>query len=90
MHKFIVEKNLEKTISKLEKKDKNLYEQLKKKIKEIIESYTLEHYKNLRQNLKDYKRVHIGSFVLIFRVDKNRNLVIFEDFAHHDKIYRKK
>ena len=37
--------------------------------------------------MKDSKRVHIGHFVLVFNFDKNKNLISFEDFDHHDVIY---
>ena len=38
--------------------------------------------------MKYSKRVHIGHFVLVFSHDKNRNFVFFEDYDHHDKIYK--
>ncbi|MFW6283119.1 MAG: type II toxin-antitoxin system RelE family toxin, partial [Minisyncoccales bacterium] len=66
-----------------------LYERVLNKIEEIINSYDIESYKNLRNNLKNYKRVHVGSFVLIFRFDKLKKLIIFEDLDHHDKIYKR-
>jgi len=81
---------LEKILSKLEKKNFSLYNQIKKKISEVINSENVEHYKNLRHDLKEFKRVHIGHFVLIFRFDKKGGLILFEDFNHHDNIYSKK
>ena len=81
---------LEKILSKLEKKNFSLYNQIKKKISEVINSENVEHYKNLRHDLKEFKRVHIGHFVLIFRFDKKEGLILFEDFNHHDNIYSKK
>lgn len=72
---------------KLSKKDKALYEQLIKKIEEIKNSYDLEHYKNLRYNMKDSKRVHLGHFVLVFQFNKATNTIYFDDFDHHDNIY---
>ena len=81
---------LEKILSKLEKKNFSLYNQIKKKISEVINSENVEHYKNLRHDLKEFKRVHIGHFVLIFRFDKKEGLILFEDFDHHDNIYSKK
>lgn len=87
MHKFDISKNLEQILVKILKKDKSLYEQIKKKISEIVNSEDIEHYKNLRYNMKDCKRVHIGHFVLVFRFDKNNDIIIFDDFDHHDKIY---
>ncbi|MFH1452086.1 MAG: addiction module toxin RelE [archaeon] len=90
MHKYQTSKNLDRILLKLFKKDKKLYENLIKKIEEIVCSYNLEHYKNLQHSLKDYKRVHIGSFVLVFRYDKLNDLILFADFDHHDNIYQKK
>jgi len=60
-----------------------------KKINEIVNSYDIEHYKNLRYDMKDSKRAHIGHFVLVFQYDKSRDEVNFDDFDHHDNIYRK-
>lgn len=77
-------KTLRKKLNKLCKKDKSLYEAVMNKIEEIANS-DLNHYKNLRYNLKDYKRVHLGHFVLIFIVEGNK--LYFENFDHHDNIY---
>ena len=88
MYSYDYSDKLKKIIEKLLKKDKQLYEQLLKKINEVINSYSVESYKNLRYNLKNYKRVHVGHFVLIFLFDKSKNKISFEDFDHHDKIYR--
>jgi len=77
-------------IRKLLKKDKKKVEIINKKIKEIINSdnNTIERYKNLKHDLKNFRRVHIDKhFVLIFKVDKENNFILFEDFDHHDKIY---
>lgn len=87
MVSFEYSEKLKKTLIKLSKKHKPLYEQVLKKIKEITESGDIEHYKNLRYNLKDSKRVHIGHFVLIFQFDKKTNSIKFDDFAHHDNVY---
>jgi len=81
--------HLQDVMRKLSKKDKNLYEQLLKKIEEIKNSYDVEHYKNLRYNMKDSKRVHIGHFVLVFQFNKTTNTLFFDDFDHHDNIYKK-
>ncbi len=57
------------------------------KINEVINSGNVEHYKNLRHDMKDKKRVHIGHFVLVFIFIKSENKISFVDFDHHDKIY---
>ena len=87
MHKFRIEKKLERILLKLLKKDKLLYRQIKKKIDEVINIADVEHYKNLKKPLQNFKRAHIGHFVLVFKYDKQKNTILFEDFDHHDKIY---
>lgn len=89
MYKFNVSKNLEKILTRLSKKDKDIYNQILKKINEVIRSDNVEHYKNLRHNMKDSKRVHIGHFILIFQYKREENLILFDDFDHHNKIYKK-
>ena len=90
MREFEIKSELEKILKKLFKKDKKLYDQVIKKIEEVVSSYDVEHYKNLRYDMKDSKRTHIGHFVLVFSYDKNKNFVSFEDFDHHDNIYKRK
>jgi len=82
--------HLQKVMRKLSKKDKSLYEQLLKKIDEIINCYDVGHYKNLRYNMRDSKSVHIGHFVLVFQYNKSTDTINFDDFDHHDIIYKKK
>ncbi|MCK5030276.1 MAG: type II toxin-antitoxin system RelE/ParE family toxin [Thermoplasmatales archaeon] len=88
MYKFDVSENLEKILNKLSKKDKDLYNQILKKIDEVINSKDIDHYKNLRYNMKDSKRAHIGHFVLIFQYKKEEDIILFDDFDHHDNIYK--
>jgi len=78
-------------IRKLTKKDKKGSEIIQKKVKEIIsrDAVSIEHYKNLKYHLKEFKRVHIDEhFVLTFKVDKQKNFILFSDFDHHDRIYK--
>ena len=90
MFKYDLSDKLKLIILKLVKKDKQRVEIINKKIKEIVNSdeEKIEHYKNLRHDLNDLKRVHIDkSFVLTFKVDMANNFILFYDFDHHDKIY---
>jgi YafQ family addiction module toxin component len=89
MHKFEVSENLQEILKKLSKKNKVLYERLLGKMNEIINCYDVEHYKNLKYNMKDSKRAHIDPFVLVFKFDKQKDTIYFEDFDHHDKIYKR-
>ena len=87
MREFEIKPELYKKLIKLSKKDKTSYEAVMKKIDEVVNSPTVDHYKNLRYNMKDSKRVQVGHFVLIFSYDVSRNFVSFEDYDHHDKVY---
>lgn len=87
---FIIEfsKELITKMEKIKKKNIVLFETTIKKIAEIKKDP--EHYKPLRYNLKDYRRVHVmKSFVLVFKIDYTNNKIIFEDLEHHDKIYKR-
>jgi YafQ family addiction module toxin component len=84
---------LEETLEKLFKKDRKLYEAVFKKINEITsrDQNTIDFYKNLRHDLKEYKRVHVDkSFVLLFKVFKKESFILFDKLKHHDRVYEKK
>lgn len=87
MHNFEIKPELYRKLIKLSKKDNNSYEKVMKKIEEILNS-KIDHYKNLRYNMKESKRVHIGHFVLVFSYNKIKDIVSFEDYDHHDNIYK--
>lgn len=90
MYKWERSEKLKKILKKLFKKDKVRYEATLKKINEIINSKNPDRYKNLSYDMKEFKSVHIDShFVLIFKVDKNKKVIRFEDLQHHDHIYRR-
>ena len=73
----------EKSIKKLKKKDKALFNQIQKKIIDLIENP--ERYKTLGNVLAGYKRLHFGPFVVIYKIEKNVVRIISLD--HHDKAY---
>jgi mRNA-degrading endonuclease RelE of RelBE toxin-antitoxin system len=85
MYQAFISTHLQKIITKLAKKDKQLHEELLNKIDEIIHTDLLDHYKNLRYDMKDSKRVHIGPFVLVFYYDEKTQTIYFD---HHDRIYK--
>ena len=73
----------EKSIKKLKNKDKILFEQISKKLVEIVKNP--EHYKPLRNSFAGYRRVHFGSFVLIYSI--NDEVVRIVSLDHHDQAY---
>ncbi len=86
MYIFEIKEGLEKSLQKLAKKDKQLYEAVTKKILQIAENPTIG--KPLKNVLKGKKRVHIGHFVLIYEVNDKEGKVTFLEFDHHDKAYK--
>ena len=73
----------EKSIKKLKKKDKILFEKIQKKLIEFVENP--EHYKPLRNVLAGFRRIKFGSFVLIYKIEGKMIYIISLD--HHDKAY---
>lgn len=58
-----------------------------KKVNEIVQNPN--RYKNLRKPLQHLKRVHIDrSFVLLFAVNDQEQVVTLVDYDHHDNIYQ--
>ena len=86
MYNLEVRESVDRIFRKLAKKDKISFEYINKKIKEIRENPY--HFKPLRTPLQNFRRVHIGNFVLIYSIDENRKIVIIERYEHHDKVYR--
>jgi mRNA-degrading endonuclease RelE of RelBE toxin-antitoxin system len=76
-----------KKLIKLKKKDPKHYEIIRKKMDDILQN-PQNKYKFLHYDMKGINRVHIGHFVLIFRIDHQKETIFFEDYDHHDNIYR--
>lgn len=90
MFDFDLTDELKIILRKLSKKDRKRVEMISRKIREIINNdrQSIDRYKNLQQDLKHLKRVHIDNhFVLTFSVDKEKNFILFVEFDHHDNIY---
>ncbi len=74
---------IEKLLRKLKQKDPALFRAVQRKIDQIakLDRETINHFKNL----SNYKRVHVGSFVLFFKIEGNT--IIFDKLRHHDGAY---
>jgi len=73
----------EKSIKKLKNKDKKLFNQIQKKLIDIVKNP--EHFKTLGNVLAGYRRLHFGPFVLVYKIDGNIVRIISLD--HHDNAY---
>lgn len=72
-----------KSFEKMKKKDPVLLTYVKKKLDEIAEDP--ERFKPLRYDLKGFRAIHFGSFVLRFHIE--RDIVTIITFNHHDNAY---
>ncbi len=85
-YRVIADPLLQKKLRKLFRKDRKTYEHLKKKLIDI--GHNPEIGKPLRNVLKHKRRIHIGPFVLIYKIDENTKTLMLLEFDHHDRAYR--
>ena len=78
---------LTKKLAKIKKKDPVEYSQIRKKMDSILAD-PAHSYKFLAHDMKGLNRVHLGHFVLVFKIDHGNKTVSFEDYDHHDTIYK--
>lgn len=87
MYALHTTKALDKIFHKLSNKDPEQMDIIAKKVNEIVQNPN--RYKNLRKPLQHLKRVHIDrSFVLLFAVNDQEQVVTLVDYDHHDNIYQ--
>ena len=85
-YRIVAHPGVQKEIEKLYTKDKVRYEYTKKRLKILAEQPEIG--KPLRNVIKGKRRVQIGSFVLIYAIDKNDNKITLLTFEHHDNVYK--
>jgi len=76
-----------KKLAKLKKKDPIHYSKVRKKMDSILAEPS-HSFKFLHHDMKGINRVHLGHFVLVFVIDHKNKIVSFEDYDHHDNIYK--
>lgn len=82
----IADPALKKRLRRLFKKDRKAYEFIKKKSRILSTNPDLG--KPLRNVMKNKRRIHIGSFILIYRIDEKNKVINLLEFEHHDKAYK--
>ncbi len=85
MYSLEIDEEVFKTFKKLAKKDKTQLEAINKKIEQVLTDPL--QFKPLRHPLEGLRRVHIGSFVLIYEVFENTKTVRVLKYRHHDEAY---
>lgn len=73
----------EKQLKKAKKKNRALFERLKKSIVKVCENP--EAGKPLKHDLKGTWRIHLNPFVLVYSIEGDT--VIFHYYEHHDDAY---
>jgi len=87
MYLIINSPKIDSIFKKLAKKNPNKLETITKKLEEIVENP--HRFKPLSNVMKGLRRVHFGSYVLVYSIDEKNKVVKLEDYDHHDNIYRK-
>ena len=86
-YRLQISEELDKTFTKLAKKNRKQLQIIQKKVQQILEN--TYHFKPLRGDMHGARRVYIDkSFVLTYEIDEEKKLVRLLDFDHHDHIYR--
>jgi YafQ family addiction module toxin component len=85
LYSLEIEEEVSKTFHKLLKKDKVQLETINKKINQLLANPY--QFKPLKHPLDGLRRVHVGSFVLIYRVIENPPTVQIIKYSHHDEAY---
>jgi len=85
MYNLELREAVDRIFRKLFKKDKVSFEYINKKILEIRENPY--HFKPLKKPLQNFRRIHIGSFVLFYSINEATKTIIIERYKHHDEAY---
>lgn len=67
------------------REDKNFIRKIESQINKILREPSIG--KPLRYTLKNRRRIHVGSFVLVYEFYNGE--LRFLDFDHHDRVYKK-
>ena len=70
---------------KMWQKDSARFGQIEKKLLELAENPEIG--KPLKQPLKGLWRLHIGHYILIYRIDRKNQKILLVDYSHHDEAY---
>ncbi|MEM3489631.1 MAG: type II toxin-antitoxin system mRNA interferase toxin, RelE/StbE family [Candidatus Aenigmatarchaeota archaeon] len=87
MYSLEVVSSVDKVFKKLKKKDSKQLEEINKKVQQILKNPY--QFKPLKFPLQHMRRVHIGSFVLVYDIDENRKVITIRRYEHHDNVYKK-
>lgn len=85
IYNLTVDPQCRKILELLKKQKPSLFQRLQKQVFKIVREPNLG--KPLRHDLRNYRRIHMGSFVLLYEILSNEVRLV--DFGHHDGVYAK-
>ena len=83
--RIIYAEKFERTLRYWKKKDGRIFQSMTNQIEKINREPEIG--KPLRHALKSRRRLHVGSFVLVYELHSDQ--LRFIEFDHHDRIYKK-
>lgn len=86
MYILLTERNVDRIFSKLARKDPKQLEAIDKKIKQILANPY--QFKPLKAPMQHLRRVHVGSYVITYKIKEQEKAVEIWDYDHHDEIYK--
>lgn len=86
MYELEVRRHVDRIFRRLSKRDTRQMEAINRKIGEILQDPHA--FKPMHFPLAGMRRVHFGSYVLLFSIDEQRKTVTLEDYEHHDRVYK--
>jgi addiction module RelE/StbE family toxin len=82
---IVPDPKVEATFRKMWQKDSARFGQVEKKLRELAENPEIG--KPLKKPLRGLWRLHIGHYVLIYRIARKNQKITLVDYAHHDEVY---
>ena len=76
---------VEATFRKIWQKDSARFGQIEKKLRELSENPEIG--KPLKKPLAGLWRLHIGHYILMYKIDKKNQKITLVDYSHHDEAY---
>lgn len=86
MYNLEIEIEVVKIFKKLGKKDPTQLKAINKKIEHVLANP--HQFKPLKYPLQNLRRVHVGSFVLVYEIIENLKIVRILKYKHHDEAYK--
>ncbi len=81
----VADPKVEATFRKMWQKDSARFGQIEKKLLVLAENPEIG--KPLKQPLKGYWRLHVGHYILMYRIDRKNQKILLVDYSHHDEAY---